>query len=263
MGILWGSSTWANGVNWSGAGAIDTGTINIIGDPSFIDPDAGDYHLGSDSAALDGGVNAGVMTDIDNQPRPYQAPDLGADEYWPPGALKYVYLPVVARATPTCPRNVLINGDFEQGHTGWYTYTTGSGWEPHDLIGSDAEGFYPYQGLYAAKLGGYEGVEDAITQTVTIPAQGKLTYWWKGKTYEPLPHHDPFEVALLNQGGTLVASLAHHENQDGQDTWHQDVVDVSAYAGQSLTLRFYSYNDNYFFTVFDLDEICLSRVNSR
>jgi hypothetical protein len=35
------------------------------------------------------------MTDIDNQPRPYQTPDLGADEYWLPGVLKYLYLPLV------------------------------------------------------------------------------------------------------------------------------------------------------------------------
>jgi hypothetical protein len=48
-----------------------------------------------------------------------------------------------------------------------------------------------------------------------------------------------------------------------QDTWQQDVVDVSAYAEQSLTLRFSSYNDNYYFTVFHLDEICLSSVSSR
>jgi len=175
----------------------------------------------------------------------------------------YVYLPFAARTAPYCPGNVLINGGFEQGHTGWYTYTTGSGWKQHDLIGSDAEGFYPYKGHYAARLGGYEGVWDAITQTVVIPVQGQLTYWWKGRTYETLPHHDTFAVALLNQDGTLVASLACHDDQDVQDTWQQDAVDVSAYVGQSLTLRFSSYNDNYYFTVFHLDEICLRSVSSR
>jgi hypothetical protein len=174
-----------------------------------------------------------------------------------------VYLPFVARTAPDCPENVLINGDFEQSHTGWYTYTTGSGWKQHDLIGSSAEGFYPYKGDYAARLGGYEGVWDAITQTVVIPIQGQLTYWWKGRTYETLPHHDTFDVVLLNQDGILVALLAHHDDQDVQETWQQDIVDVSAYAGQSLTLRFSSYNDNYYFSVFHLDEICLSSVSSR
>jgi hypothetical protein len=61
---------------------------------------AGDYQIGSASAALDAGVDAGVLSDIDRQPRPYLAPDLGADEYWPPGALNYSYLPLVVRGGP-------------------------------------------------------------------------------------------------------------------------------------------------------------------
>ncbi len=63
------------------------------GDPAFaIDG----YHLTSSSAAIDKGVAAGVLKDIDGQPRPAQTPDLGADEYWAPGYPKYVYLPIVA-----------------------------------------------------------------------------------------------------------------------------------------------------------------------
>jgi hypothetical protein len=263
ISTLWGSGVWANGINWSGAGIINTGTVNIVGDPGFVNPDAGDYHLDSSSAALDAGVDAGVMMDIDNQPRPYQTPDLGADEYWPPGALKYVYLPFIAHTVPSCPGNVLVNGDFEQGHTGWYTYTTGSMWKQHDLIGSAVEGFDPYQGHFAARLGGYEGVWDVITQTVVIPVQGKLAYWWKGGTYETLPHMDTFDVALLNQNGTQIALLAHHDDQDVQNIWKQDVVDVSAFAGQALTLRFSSHNDNYFFSWFNFDTICLSGISSR
>ncbi len=96
-GTLWGSGAWANGANWGGDGTIVTGTVNVFGDPGFVDPATGDYHIGPNSAAIDAGVNTGVMMDIDNQPRPYQTPDLGADEYWPPGALKYVYLPLVLK----------------------------------------------------------------------------------------------------------------------------------------------------------------------
>jgi len=100
QGTLWGIGVWANGTDWGGGGAILTGTVNVRGDPKFANPAIADYHIISGSAAIDAGVNAGVMTDIDNQPRPYQTPDLGADEYWPPGALKLVYLPVVLRQFP-------------------------------------------------------------------------------------------------------------------------------------------------------------------
>ncbi len=179
--------------------------------------------------------------------------------------LQYVYLPVVARAAPTCLGNVLTNGDFEQGHTGWHTYTNASWiwWKQHDLIGLDAQGFEPHQGHYAARLGGYEGVWDIITQTVVIPVQGRLSYWWKGWTYETRPKPDMFDVALLNQNGTQIALLAHHDDQNMQTIWKQDVIDVAAYAGQSLTLRFSSQNNNYNAAWFNLDTVCLSAVNSR
>lgn len=79
---LWGSGTsWANIHDWSGDGCIITGTINLGGNPNFVDPDAGDYHIGSGSAALDSPIDAGVTQDIDYQPRPYEEPDIGADEY--------------------------------------------------------------------------------------------------------------------------------------------------------------------------------------
>ena len=78
-----------------GDGNITTGTINIWDEPDFLDSDAGYYHIGANSGAIDVGVDAGVRSDIDRQPRPYQVPDLGADEYWPPGVLKYVHFPLV------------------------------------------------------------------------------------------------------------------------------------------------------------------------
>ena len=62
------------------------------GDPAFA-PDG--YHLTAGSAAINKGVQAGVTTDIDGQPRTNGAPDLGADEYWPAGVFKNVYLPLI------------------------------------------------------------------------------------------------------------------------------------------------------------------------
>jgi len=81
---LWGTATWANEADWGGTGTLVTGTHNYWGDPAFVDPYAGDYHIGPGSAALDRGVDAGVTTDIDGQARPYgPGPDIGADELRP------------------------------------------------------------------------------------------------------------------------------------------------------------------------------------
>lgn len=76
------STLWnGNATNWGGAGTI-TVTNNYSGSPAFINPAGGDYHLSSASAAVDKGINAGVTTDIDDQPRPQGGGyDLGADEY--------------------------------------------------------------------------------------------------------------------------------------------------------------------------------------
>ncbi|HIE37804.1 MAG TPA: hypothetical protein EYP77_01815 [Anaerolineae bacterium] len=89
---LWNGNT----TDWGGAGTINHSN-DYIGDPAFVNPDAGDYHIASGSVAIDTGVDTWVSTDIDHEPRFYGDPDLGADEYWPPGALKRIYLPVVLR----------------------------------------------------------------------------------------------------------------------------------------------------------------------
>jgi hypothetical protein len=90
---LWGEGNWANDVDWTGGGAVITGTVDLPGDPDFAKPDAGDYHLGSGSAAIDAGVDAGVTTDMGGDPRPFgDGYDIGADEFRPPLDL---YLPLV------------------------------------------------------------------------------------------------------------------------------------------------------------------------
>ena len=93
---LWGSGAWANDTDWSGGGIINRSN-DYWGDPDFVDYLAGDYHIGENSDAIDAGVDAGVTRDIDNHPRPYQLPDIGADEYWPPGTLTFIYLPLVIK----------------------------------------------------------------------------------------------------------------------------------------------------------------------
>jgi len=82
------ATLWHNVDDWLGNGKMLTGTRahNHWGDPGFAAPDAGDYHLGPSSGAIDLGVDAGVTRDWDGDLRPVgKGYDLGADEF--PAAL--------------------------------------------------------------------------------------------------------------------------------------------------------------------------------
>jgi len=93
-GTLWGSGSWADNADWGGDGTIVTGTVNVWGDPAFVNPDRGNYHIGPGSAAVDQGVDAGVRIDADGEPRPQGAGyDIGADEF---PAMR-IYLPLALR----------------------------------------------------------------------------------------------------------------------------------------------------------------------
>jgi hypothetical protein len=65
-----------------GSGVISTNEVS--GDPAFVAPATDDYHILLGSAAIDQGVDAGVVDDIDGDPRPLVAGyDIGADEWDP------------------------------------------------------------------------------------------------------------------------------------------------------------------------------------
>jgi uncharacterized repeat protein (TIGR01451 family) len=78
-GVLW----WENQTNTGGDGEI-TLTEEYTGDPAFVDPESGDYHIGPGSAAVDLEMEyteVGVPEDIDGEPRPMGwGSDYGADE---------------------------------------------------------------------------------------------------------------------------------------------------------------------------------------
>jgi fibronectin-binding autotransporter adhesin len=86
---------FSNTTNISGT-LVSGGTHDVFGNPNFVDPALGNYHIISPSAAIDAGVNAGVATDLDGLPRPFGAGhDIGAYEYI--NFTTRVYLPLVRR----------------------------------------------------------------------------------------------------------------------------------------------------------------------
>ena len=98
--VTTGSTATLNATLWHGNDTDrgGAGTINHSndhsGDPAFVNPAGGDYHIGAMSAAIDKGVDVGVTTDIDSDARPWgDGYDIGADEY----GQRYIYLPLVLK----------------------------------------------------------------------------------------------------------------------------------------------------------------------
>jgi len=105
-GTLWGAGVWANDRDTLGEGSVLTGTVNVYGDPAFVDASGGDYHIGPGSAAIDGGVDAGLGYDFDGEPRPRGVGyDIGADELGQPTPTPSATLiaspTAIATSTPT------------------------------------------------------------------------------------------------------------------------------------------------------------------
>ena len=70
---------YENGADISGT--VSGGTNSLAGDPLFLDPAAGNYHLAVMSPAVDGGTAAGVTSDFDGDARPLGSGyDIGFDE---------------------------------------------------------------------------------------------------------------------------------------------------------------------------------------
>jgi hypothetical protein len=93
------STVWADHtLFWANTNDGSRGVNPVDGNPAFVNPAGGDYHIGPGSAAYNRGTDAGVATDMDGDPRPDSCfPDLGADELITGLVCRRVYLPGVLR----------------------------------------------------------------------------------------------------------------------------------------------------------------------
>jgi hypothetical protein len=89
ISVTEGNTITINGILWHSTPITVSQPVTSLvkvqnqctGDPAFANPNAGDYHIGHGSAAIDVGVDAGVDRDIDDEPRPLGSGyDFGADE---------------------------------------------------------------------------------------------------------------------------------------------------------------------------------------
>lgn len=178
----------------------------------------------------------------------------GTGTYWAAGRIN-AYRAVMNETSPGPDpepgdpgENKVQNGGFENGTAPWVQSSSGG----YQLIST----YLPRTGNYSAWLGGYNYGTDAISQTVTIPQNGKLTFWWYMSTSEgSSTAYDYLRVRLYSQNGSLLATLVTRSNRDARNQWVQENVNLASWAGQTVRLEFSATNDWLLPTSFFIDDV--------
>ncbi|THA52865.1 M1 family aminopeptidase [Streptomyces sp. A1136] len=153
------------------------------------------------------------------------------------------------RAAACTPAQVVANGGFESDTSPWSQSST-------SVITSRA-GQSAHAGTTFAWLNGVGGTHtDTLSQSVTVPAgcsSATLTFWL---------HIDTAETTTSTKYDKLTAkigstTLATYSNLDKNTGYVQKSFDVSAFAGQTVSLAFTGTEDSSLQTSFVIDDVAL------
>jgi hypothetical protein len=163
---------------------------------------------------------------------------------------------VSAPSGGTCtPAQLLGNAGFESGTAAPWTTTA-------RIDSSSAES--PNSGSYDAWLDGYGATHtDTLAQTLTLPTgctAYTFSFWLHVDTAETTTTrvYDKLTVQIQDASGTVLATPATYSNLDANSGYAQHSFDLSAYAGQSVTVEFTGAEDYTQQTSFVLDDTALS-----
>ena len=129
--------------------------------------------------------------------------------------------------------NGIVDGGFENGPDGsWYEYSE-QGWPL--ILDEEVLLTPPHGGRWAVWLGGADDEISAIVQIVTVPAnaQEAVLGFWMWIASADSCENDLGGVVINNATAVDVFYLCTETNTD---TWVKRVVDLSAYAGQTVQL---------------------------
>jgi hypothetical protein len=164
--------------------------------------------------------------------------------------------PQDAIAAPRAAKSsqLLPNGDFEQGQTAWTEYSLND----FDIIlreddPVDPPPFVPFSGAWLAWLGGFDEETSYIEQRVSLPvAVGNLTFQLLIDSIDLCGVY--YDVAEVRINNTVVKDydLCEGNNTTG---WRQEQLDLTAYAGQTVTIRFWVETDDLLYSSFFVDDV--------
>lgn len=129
---------------------------------------------------------------------------------------------------------------------------------------SSCSGETAHTGTGFAWLDGYgSATVDTVSQVVTIPAgdtKATLSFWLHIDTAETSTTnaYDTLKVQVVDASGNVLGTVAQFSNLNAASGYQQHSVDLSAYIGKSITLKFIGTEDSEYQTSFVLDDVTLN-----
>ena len=144
----------------------------------------------------------------------------------------------------------LVNGGFESGATGW------SQSDPA-IISTNGR---VRTGSWSAWLAGYNGANEQVAQTVTVPSTGATLSWaWQLASSEPAGTraYDLLHARVFSTGGALLGTLVSRSNTSSRGVWLGESASLAPWAGQTVSVRFVATNDSSYASSFYVDDVRL------
>jgi subtilase family serine protease len=150
------------------------------------------------------------------------------------------------------------------GNPGWETGTASPWTMSSGTLCDSSCGESPHSGTYYAYLDGYGTTHtDNVSQTVSIPSgktSATLSFYLHIDTSERTTtyKYDKLYVRVYSSSGTLLKTLATYSNLNHNTGYAQHSFSLSAYIGQTVTIKFTGSEDSSLQTSFVIDDTALN-----
>ena len=151
---------------------------------------------------------------------------------------------------PSCP--IIPNGTFESGHVNWTEYSS-HGW---DIIVTTS--FAHNGSSYLAWLGGDDSDTSYIEQQVSVPASCPYLIFYHYISSEDYCGYDNGYVRI-NGSSIAIYQLCNPNNTGG---WVKKSLNLSSYAGQSVSLQFRAVTDSSYNSNWYIDDVSFQSSSS-